>query len=113
MNTGMGNISNWETHEWTWRFHYPQAEKDWKAVLKNGGDTGYSDVYLRTQEIKSVYEAEDIRIAQAVFRQYDVDYVVLGAQERRSYPKVTDTRFDQVATLVYESEGTKLYKVNK
>jgi YYY domain-containing protein len=33
VNTGMANITNWTTHEWTWRFHYPHDIKSWKEFI--------------------------------------------------------------------------------
>lgn len=111
VNTGMGNIINWETHQWTWRFKYPDGVKDWKEVTEKKSDTGYSAIAATTQEVRTVYQTEDIEEARSILKKYNVKYVYVGDSERSTYA-VREEKFSELGKVVFRSERSVLYEID-
>jgi YYY domain-containing protein len=126
VHSGMGNIINWETHEWTWRFHYPENIKYWQQALLNNKasndsstsqeviapiETGYAEIAKTTAEVKTAYETTDIEATKEILKKYNVEYVYIGSQERVNYPDIQEAKFKSLGELVFESNDSKLYKV--
>ena len=109
--TGMGNVINWETHEWTWRFHYPEDIKDWKEVTEKNLGTGYSEISLVTNDVKTIYNTSDLELARGLLSNYKVKYVYIGNQERTTYTEMNEEKFNELGEIVYQSGQSKLYRI--
>lgn len=115
-NTGMINVINWETHEWTWRFRYPAGFNNWRDLLNynnNGNivDTGYDDIASTSAEVKLVYETEDVNKAKSILDKYQVKYIYVGAQERKTYINLKEDKFKVIGEPVFRYGNSVLYKV--
>ncbi len=113
VNTGMGNPINWESHEWTWRFHYPSNIKKWQDALGQNIDTGYGDVAAVTAEIKDLYETEDVQRANEILAKYKVKYVYVGDSERQQYANLHEDKFAQLGKVMFTSNDSRLYQINQ
>ncbi len=111
-HTGMRNIINWETHQWTWRFAYPDKVKDWERVWKEKMNTGYNEISNTTFEARTLYITEDVKIARTIIDTYNVKYIYVGDQERITYPDLSEEKFHDICEIVFESGNSRLYKVN-
>jgi uncharacterized membrane protein len=112
VNTGMGNPVNWESHQWTWRFHYPDHISSWKQSLGQVIDTGYGEVAKASTDVKTMYESSDTNEVKRLFDTYKVKYVYIGEQERITYPNIDEEKFDSLGTVVFTSGLSKLYRVH-
>jgi len=117
-NTGMINVINWETHQWTWRFKYPAGFNNWKEVLDyqskgNNVDTGYDGVAATTAEVKQVYETEDLSTAKSILDKYKVKFIYIGGQERKTYIELKEDKFKQIAEPVFTYGDSVLYKIRE
>lgn len=110
-NTGMGNIINWETHQWTWRFKYPENVKDYKELLKNRSINHISDlINIRQNDVKKIYESLDIENTKELLKRYKVKYVYIGDLEKQNY-NVQESKFYQIGKVVFEYNNSKLFLI--
>jgi uncharacterized membrane protein len=99
--TGLPGVVGWEWHQ-----------QQQRALLPS------SWVSQRIEEIDQFYLTEDLQVAQAFLRKYQVRYIILGQQERGHYPgpgldKFINANGDlwqevyrDADTLIYEVMGT-------
>ncbi len=92
-NTGLPTVLGWTVHEWLWRGTY-----DIPAP--------------RINEIKTIYETQDLQVAKNLLQKYKVEYVFIGSLEQQKYPTLSEQKFQKMGTLVYQNQNTKLYKVS-
>ncbi|GIW57086.1 MAG: hypothetical protein KatS3mg083_031 [Candidatus Dojkabacteria bacterium] len=113
VHTGMGNILNVETHEWTWRFKYPAEFKHWKDLIKvPNPETGYGPIAKTKEQVKKAYETESLEEAKEILDKYNVEYVYIGDLEREAY-KVQEEKFYQLGQLVMQEGNSVLIKINR
>ncbi len=113
VHTGMGNILNVETHEWTWRFEYPQEFKHWKDLIKiPNPETGYGPIAKTKDQVKKAYETASLEEAREILDKYNVEYVYIGDLEREAY-KVQEEKFYQLGQLVMQEGNSVLIKINR
>lgn len=91
MATGLPTIQGWFTHEWLWR-------GDLKAVQD------------RIEEVKTIYESDDIEKTKELLRKYNVEYIVIGKPERDLFPGLKENKLLSLGTVVFERPGVKLIK---
>lgn len=113
VNTGMINPVNWPSHEWTWRFHYPDDIKSWKDALGKSIDTGYGAVAVIEEDVRKIYESTDETETKDLLSRYKVDYVFIGNLERTKYTSFQEEKFSNLGSVVFESGNSRLYKINK
>jgi len=93
MATGLPTVQGWETHEWLWRDDY--------NVVRN-----------RIEEVKTIYESDDIEITEEILRKYQVEYIVIGKPEYDRYPDLTKDKLISLGTVVFERPDVMLIQVN-
>ncbi len=112
--TGNGNPENWEYHEWTWRFRYPQG-KSWKDLVGKPLqqiDIGQLEIKQAGDEAKEIYTTTDLERAKQLLKKYNVTYVYIGGIEQ-NYSDLHEGKFSTLGQMVYESNGARLYKLEK
>ena len=91
--TGLPTVSGWFVHEWLWR----------------GASTFPQN---RVTDISQIYTSNDIGVTKALLEKYDVEYVIIGSQERQKFPGLYENKFSQLGIVVFSSETAKVYKLN-
>lgn len=94
MATGLPTVQGWYTHEWLWR-----------------GNLGI--VQERIDDVKAIYESDDIEKTAELIRKYNIEYIVIGKPERDKFPGLNDDKLMSLGTVVFERPGTKLIKVER
>ncbi|MBM3283494.1 hypothetical protein FJY90_04530 [Candidatus Gottesmanbacteria bacterium] len=92
-NTGLPTIVGWPVHEWLWRGSYDEAGK-------------------RIPEVATIYESKDMEQTMEILRKYKVEYIFLGALEKEKYKNLNEEKLQNLGKIVFESGGTKIYKLN-
>jgi uncharacterized membrane protein len=91
--TGLPTISGWFVHEWLWR-----------------GDSSFPQ--KRVSDISQVYTSKDINITKALLNKYKVKYIIVGSQERQKFSNLHEAKFNQVGSVVFSSQTSRIYKIN-
>lgn len=93
--TGLPTIAGWWVHEWLWR--------------------GSSDaVGLLAPEIQTIYETKDSITASSLLKKYNVQYLIIGPNEREKYKDLYEEKFKKLGNLIFESttgQGAKIYQI--
>lgn len=98
VNTGMINVFNWYTHQWTWRFHYPEGYNDWYEIKKaqkegivvNTGTEGFNE---KENDIQRIYETENKAEVARLVDKYNIQYIYIGNLEREKYTHLKEEKF--------------------
>lgn len=90
--TGLPTIIGWPVHEWLWR-------------------GTYDVVAPRREEVREIYESEDIERTQSILETYGVTYVVVGELEREKYTALREEKFAVLGTPVFTHGKTVIYKI--
>lgn len=91
--TGLASVIGWPVHEWLWR-------------------GTYDVVAPRREEVRQVYESQNLDETRAILAKYNVSYIVVGAGERQKYPTLFESKFSQLGRVVFASGGTTIYLVD-
>jgi uncharacterized membrane protein len=91
--TGLPTVSGWFVHEWLWR-----------------GDASFPQD--RVNDITQIYTTTDAAVARTMLNKYAVKYVIVGDMEYQKFPDLSEAKFNQLATLVFSSGNTRVYKLN-
>ena len=91
--TGIPTVSGWYVHEWLWRGtpDFPQK---------------------RVTDITNIYQTSDPNYAKTLLEKYKVTYVIVGTFERQKFPTINEAKFNYIATPIFQSGMTTVYKVN-
>ncbi|HZK27900.1 MAG TPA: DUF2298 domain-containing protein [Thermoclostridium sp.] len=92
MATGLPTVQGWFTHEWLWR-------DDLNLVQE------------RIDDVMTIYESEDVELTKELIEQYDVEYIVIGKLEYKTFPNLNETKLIDLGTVVFEKPGVRLIKV--
>ncbi len=92
MSTGLPTILGWYVHEWLWH-------NDNTIVSK------------RVEEVKTIYESEDVAATKRVIEKYGVKYVVVGELEREKFKELKEEKLLSFGSKVFESQNTFIIKV--
>ncbi|PIZ50251.1 hypothetical protein COY29_00195, partial [Candidatus Woesebacteria bacterium CG_4_10_14_0_2_um_filter_39_14] len=92
-NTGLSTILGWRVHEWYWRGSFDEIGK-------------------RTEEVKEIYEGNDLGKSQQLLAKYQVKFIFLGSLEQQAYPQLKEDKFLQLGKIVFSSNQTKIYQVS-
>jgi len=91
-NTGLPTVIGWPVHEWLWR-------------------GSYDPVAPRVLDVKLIYETMSRESAKNLIEKYDISYIYIGYMEGEKY-SVAEDKFKELGKVVFESGGTKIYKIN-
>jgi uncharacterized membrane protein len=92
MATGLPTVIGWTNHESQWR------------------GAAYSQVAERPDQIKTLYQVRDWSTAHAVLDRYQIEYVVVGNEERTKYSPLYLPKFDQNMDVVFKSGNLTIYR---
>lgn len=92
-NTGLPTIIGWSVHEWLWR-------------------GTYDIVAPRIEDVKTLYTGNDIKLIKVLLKKYNLSYIVISSLEKEKYPNLNEDNFKKLGRIVYQSNATKLYKIN-
>lgn len=95
--TGRPAFAGWLNHAWGWR-----------------GAAFADEVTRRLNRASAIYMEQDPTKAAAMLQEEDIQYVVVGDQERKQYPGMDEAKFSGgagISDLVYRHGGTSVYKV--
>jgi YYY domain-containing protein len=93
--TGLPTVVGWVTHEVMWR-------------------GGWDMVAGRDTDVDTIYQTTDEREARGLLEKYNVEYIYVGTSERDRYEAEGLEKFalsPQDYELVFESEGSRVYRV--
>lgn len=91
--TGLPTINGWFVHEWLWR-----------------GDSSFPQI--RNDDITTIYTGTDPESSLELLNKYNVDYIILGPNEREKYV-VNENLFGSIGNQVFESGEVVIYEVNR
>ena len=94
--TGLPTIIGWEWHQSQQRWDYR------------------SNIEIRSNDVRTIYNSEDIEKARMLLDQYDVTFIIIGELERIYYDNEGLAKFDITDVdwleLLYDSGGTRIYR---
>ena len=93
MHTGLSTVLGWEHH------------------VKQRG-TPESQVLTRKRDIRSVYSTTDVKDAELILDSYNVDLIVVGELERKTYPPSGLEKFEkhpEIYPVLFKEGNTTLY----
>lgn len=91
-NTGLPTIVGWPVHEWLWRGSYDEAGR-------------------RIPEVTAIYESKDLDATKEILKKYNAQYIFVGQLEKDKYKNLNTEKIAKLGKVVFESGGTKIYKV--
>ena len=92
MATGLPTLIGWANHESQWRGDY------------------FSSVASRQDDIRTIYQARDWNVAQALLDKYDIQYVIVSSLEQDWYRPVFTAKFDRFMHRVFEQGDVVIYQ---
>lgn len=92
-NTGLPTVLGWTVHEWLWRGTYDVPAP-------------------RIEEVKTLYETNDMNKTLDLLQKYKVSYVYVGGLEKQKYTNLYEEKFRKIGVTIYNNGQTKIYKVN-
>jgi uncharacterized membrane protein len=93
-NTGLPTILGWRVHEWLWRGSFDIPGK-------------------RTDEVTAIYVSGDEARIRGLLEKYQVELIFVGTLERETYPNLNEEVFASLGKVIFESGGTRIYRINK
>jgi len=90
-NTGIPTVLGWGNHEFVWR-------GDWNTVQK------------RQEDIKLLYETDDLNKAIDLINKYGVSIVYWGEMERNTYSQEGLSKFYRIMNVIYDKDGTVIFQ---
>ena len=92
--TGYPSITGWAVHEWLWR--------------------GTFDIVApRQEQVRTIYESNDVMKISSILRSYNVRYIIVGPQEQEKYPELQESILDMVGSRVFTSGDVIIWEVSK
>lgn len=92
MATGLPTVQGWFVHEWLWR-------------------DDYTVVQARVNDVKTIYESEDLNQTFELLNKYQVQYIVIGKRERIKFPDLKEDKLLSLGTVVFELPTVRLIKL--
>jgi uncharacterized membrane protein len=91
--TGLHTVIGWAVHEWLWR-------------------GTYDIVAPRREDVRLIYEDEDIEFTRKIIARYDVKYIFVGTIEREKYPQLNEKKFAEIGTQVFSQGDTQIFRLD-
>lgn len=97
--TGLRTVVGWQTHEWLWRTSkYVQS--------------GYSEIVVPKQnDVKAIYEFADGKNAKRLIKDYEVEYIAVGQNERSKFPEIDEDSIKGLGPMVYSNSSLYIIKI--
>ncbi|MBP9814293.1 hypothetical protein KBC80_03805 [Candidatus Woesebacteria bacterium] len=89
--TGIPTPIGWAVHEWLWR-------------------GTYDVVSPRREQVREMYESENVERTRALLDLYKVRYIVIGTFERQKFINLNERKFADMARVVYVHGETVIYE---
>ena len=89
---GIPIVLGWENHERQWR-----------------GNTYQAIAGTRSQDMKQLYTAADMRDVDPIIERYEIDYILYGVSERRKYGEFGEEIFADQLPVVCQSGRSRVY----
>lgn len=90
---GWPTIVGWPVHEWTWRGSYDVVGK-------------------RRDEVREIYTGTNVARAHELLKQYEIEYLILGAVERDRYVgTLQENKLRSLGPIVFEKGNALVIKV--
>lgn len=93
MATGLPTVQGWYVHEWLWR-------DDVNLVQR------------RVDDIKAIYESEDVNQTVDLLQKYQVQYIVVGKLERQKFPELKQEKLLSLGSVIFERPEIMLIKLH-
>lgn len=90
--TGMPTVVGWAVHEWLWR-------------------GSYDAVSPRREDVRRIYESEDVQETKKLLNQYNVQFIIVGTFERQKFTKLVGDKFTILGQEVFSSGETVIYEI--
>jgi uncharacterized membrane protein len=90
--TGAPTIVGWAVHEWLWR-------------------GSYDIVSPRREDVRLIYESDDISLTQKLLKKYQVAYIVVGTQEREKFKNLQEAKIKQLGLAVFSHGNVVIYRI--
>jgi uncharacterized membrane protein len=90
--TGNQTVIGWPTHEWQWRGE-PEP------------------VFARQSRIQRLYESINEGEVTSIIKDFDIEYIYVGELEKSTYTDLTEKIFEDIGEIVYDENGTRIYKI--
>jgi Uncharacterized membrane protein len=90
--TGLPTIVGWYVHEWLWRSD---------TEILNG----------RIADIENIYTSENWDIIESLIKEYDVEYIFVGKQEREKFEHLNHEMLRALGSIVFEEGSTYIIKI--
>jgi len=91
-NTGLPTVLGWTVHEWLWR-------------------GGYDVPSARFEDIKLLFESDNINKTKELVNKYNIKYVFIGELEKDKY-SLNEKKFMNIGEAIYSDGGTTIYKLD-
>ena len=91
--TGLPTVVGWGGHEWLWR-------------------GGYDKVGARVEDVRLIYESDDIDETLRLIRKYGVSYIVIGQLEKDKYENIDIEKLTSLGNTIFTSTETIIVKVD-
>jgi uncharacterized membrane protein len=92
--TGLPTIVGWPVHEWLWR-------------------GSYDVVSPREEEVRTIFESEDIDETVDILDRYNVTHIVVGTFEKTNYPALQEEKISELGTVVFRKGDTTVYEITR
>lgn len=89
--TGIPTPVGWAVHEWLWR-------------------GSYDVVSPRREDVRKIYESEDVEETQRILDRYNVRFIVMGTIEREKFVIASEWKFAQLMRVAYQQNETVIYE---
>ena len=90
--SGIPIVLGWENHERQWR-----------------GNTYAAIAGTRSQDLKRLYTAAEIRDIVDIVQRYEIDYILYGASERQKYGEFGEEKFADQLPVVCQAGRSRIY----
>ncbi len=91
---GTPTVIGWAVHEWLWR-------------------GSYDVVAPRREDVRKIYESQDIGETRMLLDRYRVRYVIVGTLEHQKYPALQEQKFVTMGREVFRHGETAIYDVSR
>ena len=92
--TGLPTILAWSNHE-----------RQWRGII--------DDIDNRELDVRLIYETDQLVLAEQIIDRYGIEYVIIGARERNTYPKLYEEKFDTLGYKVLDLNGMTIYRIKR
>ncbi|WKZ27798.1 MAG: DUF2298 domain-containing protein [Candidatus Dojkabacteria bacterium] len=92
-HTGFPTVMGWPTHQWQWRGNANLA-------------------FSRSDDVRTIYTTDSEEVLRTLLAKYEVEYILVGGEERLKYTELNTSLFSRLFKLVYNENSTAIYKVD-